>query len=574
MSSKIGLETNSWRSGTLRPYESIGSIGAKYCYLNKVKPIEFAKLIRGFILENNSGIFHEYTLDNPRLDIKSLAKFLNEPLSIVDKLSFQGFNQLPHLTKETGFSLDGRHNLTYCPKCLSEGYHSPFHQINWISKCFIHGEALVQISSLNRPISKLGEDTRLIDDLYDIWFSNDDVWGAAKASYWDMHDHKEVITQANKIIHVLTSTEAILRDQNGHSQILIGQNPIAKLLLQTMTNNSCLNNPIKNIHTHEDMNVKSVIEYQCTPEEAGNILRMAEDNLYLLMHSRQAICEANDESTSWRKLLINFKDNLMRGHSACLREYKKSFEKIERIRIRHNSYVHPPYDMQRFRRVPCARIVTLNLLQIPLDFEYESLLTARSISDIHFKKSGIDRISELKNVGLIDEWNGDIVSDSHKIMKRYTPGNIHRTHFETESRRVSVYVPLNVLADIIDEILLAIAYSWIWGLYITETSEKILEESGVVPEKFLRSKFKELFPAIILQQSVNGLNLTIGSMVSYKQPNLTLTKPDRLQHFTNVKNKSKELAQMFDWELAERLRSADLENRYRGYIATNGRNCH
>jgi len=31
---------------------------------------------------------------------------------------------------------------------------------------------------------------------------------------------------------------------------------------------------------------------------------------------------------------------------------------------------------------------------------------------------------------------------------------------------------------------------------------------------------------------------------------------------------------MFDWELAERLRSADLENRYRGYIATNGRNCH
>lgn len=371
MSSKISLETNSWRSGTLRPYESIGSIGAKYCYLNKVKIIEFAKLIRGLTPENNNGIFYDYTLDNPHLDIKSLAKLLNEPLSIIDMLSFQTFNQLPHLTKETGFSLIGRRNLTYCPKCLSEGYHSPFHQINWISKCFIHDEALVQIDSLNRSVSKLGEDARLIGDLYDIWFRNNDVLDVAKAPCWKVQNHKEIITQANKIIHVLTNTEAILRDQNDYSQILIGQNPDAKLLLQIMSSNGCLDSPIRNLHTHEGMDVRRVIEYQCTPEVAGNILKMSEGSLYLLMHSRQAICEANDASTPWRKLLINFKNNLIKGHSACLREYKKSFEKIERIRIRHNSYVHPPYDMQRFRRVPCARIVTLNLLQIPLDFEYE-----------------------------------------------------------------------------------------------------------------------------------------------------------------------------------------------------------
>jgi len=573
MSSKISSEISSWRAGTLRPYESIGSIGAKYCYLNKVKIIEFSKLIRGLTPESNDGNF-DYTLDNPHLDIKGLAKLLNEPFSVVNKLSFQAFNQLPHLTKETGFSLVGRRNLTYCPKCLSDGYHSPFHQINWISKCFIHGETLVQVETLNRPSNKLGEDARFIGDLYDIWFLNNDVWESAKMSYWDVQNHKEIISQANKIIHLLRSAESILCDKNDYSQILIGQNSNAKLLLQTISNNSCLNHPIKNIHTHEGMDIRSAIEYKCTPEEAENILRMTEDDFYLLMHSRQAICEANSTSTSWRKLLSDFKDNLLKDHTACLCEYKKSFERIEHIRVMHNSYVHPPYDMEKFRRVPCARIVTLNLLQIPLDIEYDSLLTARSLSEMHINNSGITRIDELKNAGLIGEWRGDIVRDLHKIMKRYTPGYIHLTNYETESRRVFIYVPLNVLADIADQILLATAYSWVWCLYITETNEKVLEQSRVVPEKFLRSKFKELSPVVILQKSVNGLNLTIGSMVPYKQPNLTLTKADKLHHFADVKNKSKKLALEFDLELAERLRSADLEKRYRGYIATNGRNCH
>jgi pimeloyl-ACP methyl ester carboxylesterase len=51
---------------------------------------------------------------------------------------------------------------------------------------------------------------------------------------------------------------------------------------------------------------------------------------------------------------------------------EKVIESIEKTRIRWCSgheYVHPPYDMSRFDRVPCPRIVTLNLLQMLLNVE-------------------------------------------------------------------------------------------------------------------------------------------------------------------------------------------------------------
>lgn len=563
-------ETTSWRPRTLRAYESVGSIGAKYCYLNKVKPREFYNLILELIGEKNRYINRDdFTFDSLNFDFLKLSKLFNEPLPIVKKLSLETINHLPNLRKQTGYSLASNNNFTYCPICLANGYHSPLHQISWVTNCFIHNEALLSVESKNKSIKNLQTDIKLLSDLYNIWFAESKIWESAKSYDWHLVDNKLIEEKAKLFILALINTESALTNES----TTIGDNTESKLLalVENMGNS---NSVFKTMHQNKSMSLGEPINFICSNIVAETLLKMNSKDFNLFLYARHVTCES-ENSPKWKDLLNKLPSILRKSHNNCLHEYKKTFEQLEKIRVSWSmryTYVHPPYDMESYDRVPCQRIATLNLLQSILNIEDSLLHNSHSYyfnsryGSLNYLFQNIEVLDDLIVNDLTSNWFGFIVLGQHQIMKKYTPGYIFTTNDETENRRASMHVPHNLLAEIIDELLLAIVYVWIWALYETEMDREHLTNKRIKPIQYLRLKISQLSPSAILEKTHNGLQLKIGTMVPHKTPDWLINKDDLIVHHINVKNKSKELEVTFDQVLLDRMKREDLYQRCASHL--------
>jgi hypothetical protein len=555
-------ETTSWRPGTLRAYESVGSIGAKYCYLNKVKPREFYNLILELIGEKNRYINRDdFTFDSLDFDFSKLSKLFNEPLPIVKKLSLKAINHLPNLRKQTGYSLASNEDFAYCPICLANGYHSPLHQISWVTNCFIHNEALINVVNKNKSIKNLHTDIKLLSNLYDIWFVESEIWESAKSYDWHLVDNKLIEEKAKLFIQALINTESAITNES----TTIGNNIESKLLV-LVENLGNSNSVFKAMHQNKSMRLGEPINFICSNMVADTLVKMNSKDFILFMYSRQITCES-ENAPEWKVALDKLPSILRINHKNCLHEYRKTFEQLEKTRIswcRWNTYVHPPYDMESYDRVPCQRIATLNLLQTILNFE--DSLVHNSHGNFYDSRLGgmdylfqdIEVLNDLITSDLAKKWVGFIVLGQHQIMKKYTPGYVFNTNDEADSRRTSMYVPHDLLEEIIDQLLLALVYVWIWALYETEMNRENLANQQFKPVQYLKLMISQLSPSAILEKTHNGLQLKIGTMVPYKTPDWFINKDDLINHYLNVQNKSRELEVTFDQVLLERMKSANL----------------
>lgn len=567
-------ETSNWRTNTLRVYESIGSIGAKYCYLNKVKPKEFYNLIIELIGDKREHIDRDdYTFDNLEFDFSMLSKLLAEPLSTVNKLSLNAITHLPNLHKQTGYSLASKKNLAYCPVCLANGYHSPLHQIHWVTNCFIHNETLINVTNINQSISKLHGDIKLLGHLYDIWFVQSKVWDSANSFEWLLIDNKLIEAKAKLFISALINTENLITKESK----IIGNNIESNLLLQ-VENTGNLNSVFQIMHQNKRMSFGEPINFTCSPAVADYLLGISNKEFNLFMYARQ-VTSGEDNVPQWKEILGNLYSVLKKNHSHCLFEYKKSFESLEKLRIKwcsQHGYVHPPYDMDSYERVPCQRIVTLNLLQVLLNIE-DSLIhnTPSGYSDYRFKGKNyffndIEVLNDLINVDLARKWTGLIPLGQHEIMKKYTPGSLFNTNDEVESRHVTMHIPYGVLAEITDQLLLSLICSWVWALYETELNRNSFIDSKSQPAQYLKSMINKLAPSAIIQKTKNGVQLKIGTILPYTTPDWSMNRLSLINHCSEVQKKSKELEVIFDQVLVQKMERADLYQRSKNYILLYG----
>lgn len=522
-------ETTSWRPGTLRLFESIGSIGAKYCYLNKIKPIEFSKLILELTVDRpEKPMVSDLTFGSLEFDFRKLSRLLGEPIAITNKLSLRAIDQLPNLYRHTRYSLKSKSNknFSYCSTCLASGYHSSLHQIGWVGSCFIHGDILINEVVPYKTLPKVQYDVDLLNCLYAAWFSESDIWQSAQSYNWHLIDNQLIDTKANEFISALTNTETIVARQ---SMLSIGENPTSNLILH-VNSSSNLNNGFKMTLQPNRICFKEPLHYTCATSAVDALVDMEPEDFYLLMHTRFATCQSK-KPPIWKKTLDALPSTLKRKHYKCLQGYKKLFDNWSTVRYalgRRFQYVNIPYGMNSYQKVPCARIVTTNLAQVILNTDI-SLLTNMhgyhvSIFESRYLFTDTEKLNRLQSVGLVEKYTGFIKINQHKIIKKYEPDYLVNPIEYEKKRRVSTYTPSGLLTDIIDSILCAYIHSWLWALYETEINRNNynIYYHSPTPLSFLKSKVVELSPSVILNKTKDGVELIIGTMTPLQSPDWTI----------------------------------------------------
>lgn len=130
-----------WGRGRLLPYESLGAFAAKFCRLNGIKLREFRWFLKEFI---EGGDWKRANFS--AVAIKRLARLLDEKEAVVDKLNPNKL-QLPGCYGTFALSDDvspSFRKISYCPECISIGYHASFHEYPWFKKCPIHQTNLIR----------------------------------------------------------------------------------------------------------------------------------------------------------------------------------------------------------------------------------------------------------------------------------------------------------------------------------------------------------------------------------------------------------------------------------------------
>lgn len=116
-----------WRPGTASVYESIWSLQRKFSYLNRIGQIQTREAI---VELRGGGVSGDLDVNNPVL------KYLGEPFRIFNSCSLSKFLVPASISgAPRKFAVK---NLRYCEACISRGYHSPIHQLSWLSLCPIH----------------------------------------------------------------------------------------------------------------------------------------------------------------------------------------------------------------------------------------------------------------------------------------------------------------------------------------------------------------------------------------------------------------------------------------------------
>lgn len=227
------LDSASWRSGTLRPFESIGSLGAKYIYLNRIKQREFRLLLLSFLpSELNSSV---PTLDQDGFKLKAFAALLSEPISVLSTMSVRNFitgaSVRPLVESQIReWSVDV---LRFCPKCMEEGYHSILHQMPCFDECIFHFEPLQSHGDKLGSVGKFPQDLRLIPLLYKLWFESSAYWPQARTSFWPtyLEDEEKKTFMVKQLKNQLRRVDCRLSKKFESQPIIDAQSSADRLIL-------------------------------------------------------------------------------------------------------------------------------------------------------------------------------------------------------------------------------------------------------------------------------------------------------------------------------------------------------
>ncbi len=173
-----------WRRGSLRDYESIAGVAAKFCYLNRVGPGEFIRFCERFIARFRPNEFW-MLFDRNDFDFDRFASILGEPNSCIAHLRQAPFRP-PEEYVGCNIKLrneDSSTDIVYCPDCIKFGYHAIFHQLPWMNKCLIHGSRLLRARGFDNK-SYVRRDFLLIKDVYRLFFGEESTWNYDDYDSW------------------------------------------------------------------------------------------------------------------------------------------------------------------------------------------------------------------------------------------------------------------------------------------------------------------------------------------------------------------------------------------------------
>lgn len=127
-----------WNKSWVRPFESLWSIVNNYKTVNVVKEHSVALKALGF--QTKVTVAPDYI---PNYGIYcNLSRTKNDIDSIISHLVPDWYiKQIKTWTSKPGISSFISEMISYCPKCMENGYHSILHQLKGISRCPFHPNA-------------------------------------------------------------------------------------------------------------------------------------------------------------------------------------------------------------------------------------------------------------------------------------------------------------------------------------------------------------------------------------------------------------------------------------------------
>ena len=145
-----------WKKEWARMFESPYSIFRNFCRVNVCKNIRiaFASISKKKIILNASPYREQM-----------LASCIADPSNCLEIITPKWYREF--IYKMSKFGNIYENSVVYCPECMKEHYHSVFHNIRGVKKCFIHDCELIK-TNIRYNLSTIVYDVDNIDDFNNV----------------------------------------------------------------------------------------------------------------------------------------------------------------------------------------------------------------------------------------------------------------------------------------------------------------------------------------------------------------------------------------------------------------------
>jgi hypothetical protein len=500
--------TCTWPRGQLRPFESVGSFGAKYCFFNKLRPSQFVSFFNQFLdPDSYSGEIQD----------KALAAYLNESIVIVRTLSFPQFYLPENLEKLSNIrdSVEFE-KFAYCPQCLADGFHSTLHQTIFSERCFIHDCQLLKKSHppLQYVIGK-HPGVRVLQSLFEVWFSSESA-----GTYFH---HNELFQKriCNRVIwkagrRHLAKINRIEKQLSGdcHGMVVIGHQDYKNLAhIANVTRVR-----LKPIGARE-IRTRKLLELPCSSDQAKAMINLPDYYLERLFHLRHLTCMNLENPPEWFQILTLLERALVAGHEGCLKLLQDKTYVPDTVDGK-TYYLKIPFNRDWFYLVPCLRITTLTLLQELLEVEKTHVFSQCSINDLTFASRQFWEVGVWEDLAKANLLSWHLASTAQSNIYFDDENKYYGGYPRPGSRtgQWECYVPQGVLAQLIDEMLLAYIWSWCWALYRVEQNAGKTQYPRISPSGLFADYRRSLEPVFSLIPSSTGINFQCSVLTPFKMP--------------------------------------------------------
>lgn len=298
----------------------MAGVAAKFCYLNRVGPREFISFCERFVSHFRP---HEFWMlcDRDDFDLGRFASILGEPESCVASLRQIAFRPPKEYVGSNGTNDDSSINIVYCPDCIKYGYHAIFHQLPWMEKCLIHGNAL-QIMDGAHNGSYVRRDILLIKDVYRLFFGED--------SKWNYEDYDSWINKGEAERSISISIYQCAIEEVNLNKSLLEKN-VRQYAGATPKGTSQVYEILRRlggVSTSRLLNLGYIFESSCSIRTSISIEQHHYDCLSNLPLSIASVAEARmewaillDEKTTWSELAISAIEAMLKNHQICWSYY-------------------------------------------------------------------------------------------------------------------------------------------------------------------------------------------------------------------------------------------------------------
>lgn len=126
-----------WKNTWIWKYESIWCSLEKFKYANELTNSDIGRLLNASsCLKKNISIYSSLYIAKNRINQNSLSNLLEKDVFYNLNIYLRTF--LGSLYNELDIEKYTIEKFRYCPKCIEQGYHSIFHQLNFFDKCVFH----------------------------------------------------------------------------------------------------------------------------------------------------------------------------------------------------------------------------------------------------------------------------------------------------------------------------------------------------------------------------------------------------------------------------------------------------